>query len=192
MKHTAGIWAITGMLIAPLAHADVILHTFNWKYSEVTAKADLIKSAGYKQVLISPPLKSSGNEWWARYQPQDLRLVDSPLGNKQDLEQLIAAMKARGIAVYADVVLNHMANESWKRSDLNYPGNDLLQSYASNPAYFERQKLFGDLGKTSFPVRIFIPKGASATGAIRVMSSIGDSVAVPVTRGCRIWIPTTG
>ena len=115
MKHTAGIWAIAGMLIAPLAHADVILHAFNWKYSEVTAKADLIKSAGYKQVLISPPLKSSGNEWWARYQPQDLRLIDTPLGNKQDLEQLIAAMNARGIAVYADIVLNHMANESWKR-----------------------------------------------------------------------------
>lgn len=143
MKHTAGIWAIAGMLIAPLAHADVILHAFNWKYSEVTAKADLIKSAGYKQVLISPPLKSSGNEWWARYQPQDLRLIDTPLGNKQELEQLIAAMKARGIAIYADVVLNHMANESWKRQDLNYPGSELLGQYAANPAYFERQKLFG-------------------------------------------------
>ncbi|WP_180344155.1 alpha-amylase family protein [Aeromonas allosaccharophila] len=159
MKHTAGIWAIAGMLIAPLAHADVILHAFNWKYSEVTAKADLIKSAGYKQVLISPPLKSSGNEWWARYQPQDLRLVDSPLGNKQDLEQLIAAMKARGIAVYADVVLNHMANESWKRSDLNYPGNELLQNYASNPAYFERQKLFGDLGQNFLSGQDFHPEG---------------------------------
>ncbi|MGL6163469.1 MAG: alpha-amylase family glycosyl hydrolase, partial [Aeromonas veronii] len=159
MKHTAGIWAIAGMLIVPLAHADVILHAFNWKYSEVTAKADLIKSAGYKQVLISPPLKSSGNEWWARYQPQDLRLVDSPLGNKQDLEQLIAAMKARGIAVYADVVLNHMANESWKRQDLNYPGNELLQSYASNPAYFERQKLFGDLGQNFLSGQDFHPEG---------------------------------
>ena len=42
MKKTAGIWVIAGMLIAPLAHADVILHAFNWQYSEVTAKADLI------------------------------------------------------------------------------------------------------------------------------------------------------
>ncbi|MGL5496729.1 MAG: alpha-amylase family glycosyl hydrolase, partial [Aeromonas sobria] len=159
MKHTAGIWAIAGMLIAPLAHADVILHAFNWQYSEVTAKADLIKSAGYKQVLISPPLKSSGNEWWARYQPQDLRLVDTPLGNKQDLEQLIAAMKARGIAVYADVVLNHMANESWKRQDLNYPGNELLGQYAANPAYFERQKLFGDLGQNLLAAADFHPEG---------------------------------
>ena len=159
MKHTAGIWAIAGMLIAPLAHADVILHAFNWKYSEVTAKADLIKAAGYKQVLISPPLKSSGDEWWARYQPQDLRLIDTPLGNKQDLEQLIAAMQTRGIAVYADVVLNHMANESWKRSDLNYPGSELLQSYAGNPAYFERQKLFGDLGQNFLAAQDFHPEG---------------------------------
>ena len=45
-------------------------------------------------------------------------------------------MQTRGIAVYADVVLNHMANESWKRSDLNYPGSELLQSTPVIPAYF--------------------------------------------------------
>lgn len=83
MKHTAGMLAIAGMLIAPLAHADVILHAFNWKYSEVTAKADLIKSAGYKQVLISPPLKSSGNEWWARYQPRICALSTPPLATSR-------------------------------------------------------------------------------------------------------------
>lgn len=68
-------------------------------------------------------------------------------------------MKARGIAVYADVVLNHMANESWKRQDLNYPGNELLQSYASNPGYFERQKLCGDLGQNVLSGQDFHPEG---------------------------------
>lgn len=68
-------------------------------------------------------------------------------------------MQARGIAVYADVVLNHMANESWKRSDLNYPGSELLQSYAANPGYFERQKLFGDLGQNLLASQDFHPEG---------------------------------
>ncbi|WP_234418398.1 hypothetical protein [Dongshaea marina] len=45
----------TCMLLTFGAKADVILHAFNWKYSEVTRKADEIKNAGYKEVLISPP-----------------------------------------------------------------------------------------------------------------------------------------
>ncbi|KUE81128.1 alpha-amylase [Aeromonas schubertii] len=159
MKHTAGFLVAASLLTAPLAQADVILHAFNWKYADITAQADAIKAAGYKMVLVSPPLKSSGNEWWARYQPQDLRLIDNPLGNKQAIEQLITAMSARGIAVYADVVLNHMANETWKRPDLNYPGQELLGQYAANPTYFERQKLFGDLGQNFLSGGDFHPEG---------------------------------
>ena len=103
-------------------YADTILHAFNWKYSDVTTNANQIAQAGYKKVLVAPAMKSSGSQWWARYQPQDLRTIDSPLGNKQDLTAMIAALKGVGVDVYADVVLNHMANESWKRSDLDYPG----------------------------------------------------------------------
>ena len=44
---------------------------------------------------------------------------------------MIAALKGVGIDVYADVVLNHMANDSWKRSDLDYPGTEVLNDYAS-------------------------------------------------------------
>lgn len=44
--------------------AEAILHAFNWKYADVTANAAQIAAAGYKKVLISPALKSSGNEWW--------------------------------------------------------------------------------------------------------------------------------
>ena len=107
------------LLCCQAASADVIMHAFNWKYADVTAQADAIASAGYKVVLISPPLKSSGSEWWARYQPQDYRVIDTPLGNKQTLKTMIDTLAAKGVRVYADVVLNHMANESWKRSDLN-------------------------------------------------------------------------
>jgi hypothetical protein len=27
-------------------------------------------------VLVAPPLKSEGSAWWARYQPQDYRVID--------------------------------------------------------------------------------------------------------------------
>lgn len=94
------------LLCASPAYADVILHAFNWNYSEITAKATEIQQAGYKKVLIAPPMKSSGEQWWARYQPQDLRLIDHPRGNKQQLQTLIQTMTSKGIQVYADVVLN--------------------------------------------------------------------------------------
>ncbi len=137
--------ALATSLLACHASADVILHAFNWKYSDITAKAEEIRAAGYKKVLIAPPLKSAGSEWWARYQPQDYRVIDHPLGNKEQLQTLINTMNTKGIQVYADIVLNHMANESWQRSDLNYPGSLVLNQYQSNSAYFERQKLYGTL-----------------------------------------------
>ena len=148
----------TGM-IASSAQADTILHAFNWKYSDITSQAKQIAQAGYKKVLISPPLKSSGDQWWARYQPQDIRLIDSPIGNKQDLQALIAALNTEGVDVYADVVLNHMANESWKRSDLDYPGSELLSQYSQNMTYYNQQKLFGDLSLGQFSANDFHPAG---------------------------------
>ncbi|MGD8112188.1 alpha-amylase family protein [Vibrio sp. TRT 17S01] len=141
------------------ANADAILHAFNWKYSDVTSNASAIAQAGYKKVLISPAMKSSGNEWWARYQPQDLRVIDSPLGNKQDLQAMIAALQNVGVDVYADVVLNHMANESWKRSDLNYPGTEVLNDYSSRASYYQNQTLFGDLNNNLFSANDFHPAG---------------------------------
>jgi alpha-amylase len=146
MTHiTQSFAAVVLLTLSSMANADVILHAFNWQYSEVTAKADEIANLGYKKVLVSPAYKSTGNEWWARYQPQDIRVIDNPLGNKQDFQAMINALSARGVDVYADIVFNHKANESWKRSDLNYPGTDILNEYAANSSYFAQQTLFGDI-----------------------------------------------
>ncbi len=125
--------------------ADVILHAFNWSYAAVADRAEAIAEAGYRGVLVAPPLRSAGTEWWARYQPQDLRLIDHPLGNTLDFVDMIDALAAVGVGVYADVVLNHMANEAAQRPDLNYPGAAVLAEYAADPQHFESLKLFGDL-----------------------------------------------
>ncbi|HIF9342766.1 TPA: alpha-amylase family glycosyl hydrolase [Photobacterium damselae] len=152
MKYKKLIYAGLALIgsLHSTAYADAILHAFNWKYSDITNRAKDIANAGYKKVLISPAMKTSGNEWWARYQPQDLRVIDSPIGNKEDLQKMISTLQGVGVDVYADVVLNHMANESWKRSDLDYPGKDVLLKYSENMPYFENQKLFGDLNNNLF------------------------------------------
>ncbi|OOF26697.1 alpha-amylase family protein [Salinivibrio sp. IB872] len=151
--------AISLFIYSATAHSEAILHAFNWPYQLVEARAEHIAEAGYKKVLVAPAMKSSGTEWWARYQPQDLRVIDSPLGNKQDFQAMIAALGQHGVAVYADVVLNHMANESGLRDDLNYPSAQVLEHYAQNQEAFEQQTLFGQLSQHLFSSMDFHPEG---------------------------------
>ena len=133
---------------------DVVLHAFDWPYALIASRAEEIAQAGYKYVLVSPPMKSkkseSGTQWWQRYQPQDYRVIDNQLGNTTDFKQMIAALMASGVGVYVDVVFNHMANESSIRRDLQYPSGDDLTLYKTNQEYFEQQKLFGDLTEPLF------------------------------------------
>lgn len=133
------------LLAAASAQADVILHAFNWRYSDVTARADAIRDAGYRMVLVAPAHKSAGTEWWSRYQPQDYRTIQHTLGDRASFVAMVNALTQRNIRVYADVVLNHMANEAWKRSDLNYPGTEVLATYAADSTYWNAQRLFGNL-----------------------------------------------
>jgi alpha-amylase len=132
-------------LVGGTARADVVLHAFNWPYATVEARATEIANLGYRAVLVAPPLRSQGNAWWARYQPQDYRVIDHPLGDTDSFVSMSAALQARGVRVYADIILNHMANESGWRSDLNYPGSQVLSVYAADPNRYARLRLFGDL-----------------------------------------------
>ena len=134
--------------------SNVILHAFDWKYGDITRKANEISKIGYKTVLVSPPMKSLKSTpetaWWQRYQPQDYRVIDNELGNTTDFKNMIAELKVYGLRVYVDVVFNHMANESRKRKDLQYPSAEDIQQYQTNSEYYEKQKLFGDLSKPLF------------------------------------------
>ncbi|MEF1289088.1 alpha-amylase family protein [Vibrio sp. M260118] len=133
---------------------DVILHAFDWPYEMIERRADQIYKAGYKNVLVSPPMKSfkseSGTQWWQRYQPQDYRVIDNQLGNTESFTSMLEALAAYGIGVYADVVFNHMANESSQRTDLQYPSAVDMQTYAHSTQHFEKQRLFGDLSQPLF------------------------------------------
>ncbi|NVJ51861.1 MAG: alpha-amylase [Gammaproteobacteria bacterium] len=133
------------LLMIKSVQADVILHAFNWHYDEVTEQASTIAAMGYKHVLIVPPVKSArfGCAWWQRYQPQDYRVIDHCKGNKQSLVRMINTLNQYDISVYADVILNHMANE--RGNSQSFPGSDALASYQSNAAYWQQQQLFGNL-----------------------------------------------
>jgi alpha-amylase len=141
---------MVGSVNLAAAHAEVVLHAFDWHYREVAEKATSIADAGYSAVLVMPPHKSKvdadgESAWWQHYQPQDLRVVEHSRGNKEDLVAMISALHRAGVEVYADVVLNHMANDPELHPGLAYPGQSVLGAYAAHPTYYAAQRLFGNI-----------------------------------------------
>jgi alpha-amylase len=140
------------------------LHAFNWRYQEIIDALESIRASGYGAILIPPPLYSDpdGDAWWQRYQPKDYRVLLSHLGGKQELEQLIAACHAgpEPIRVYADLVINHMANEA-RHDRLTFPGEAELERYRREPDRFERNRIYGDLS-----VGLFSPWDFNQAGEI--------------------------
>jgi alpha-amylase len=138
--------ALVLWLFVSLSHAqaEVILHTFDWPYQRIGERAREIAERGYHAVLVAPPLKSGSDcTWYFRYQPQDLRTIDHCRGNTQDFARMVELLDARKIKVYADVVLNHMANE--RNGALDFPGQSALDDYQQRLDYWQQQRLFGDL-----------------------------------------------
>lgn len=142
---------------APAQAEGVILHAFNWRYADIAARADEIAQRGYRAVLVSPPQRSEGAPWYQRYQPQDYRMISNPLGDREDLQNVVAQLSARGVAVHADVVLNHMANETTQRVDLDYPGARVLGQYLLESGQQARRYLFGDVSTNLFTAADFHP-----------------------------------
>lgn len=146
---------ISFFLYIPVAQSAAILHAFNWTYEEVGNRAAEIANLGYKKVLVAPPLKSNRDNcaWWARYQPQDYRVIDHCLGNTESFKNMITALSANNVETYADVVINQMANERF--NSVIFPGQEALNDYAQSSEYWQRQRLFGDLANGLFDASDF-------------------------------------
>ena len=112
----------------------VILHCFNWKYSDIEAELANIAAAGFTAVQTSPAqpeLTPEGNDaekdpdiWYWLYQPLGFRVADydqgdvNYLGDKDDLKSLCEAADEYGVKVIVDVVANHLAGGTLGDEDL--------------------------------------------------------------------------
>ena len=135
---------------------DVILHAFDWSYATVTERAPAIAKAGYGAVLVTPPLKSpitAQCRWYQRYQPQDFRVISNCDGDKESFVTMVEALNQVGVLTYADVVVNHMANE--RNGATTFPGDETLADYASESDYWQQQQLYGDLDHDLFSAEDF-------------------------------------
>ncbi len=104
----------------------VILHCFNWKYSDIKASLSQIKAAGFVAVQTSPAQLNVTNQdnWNILYRPRDSKAGPNVLGTSSDLKALCDAAHALGIKVIVDVVANHTDGsldwvaDYWKNTDL--------------------------------------------------------------------------
>jgi len=93
-----------------IAQPTAIYHAFNQSYAEVETFACALANQGYSHLQISPAQQSNpGREWWKRYQPYDLSVIQG-LGSERDLRSLTTTAHSCNLKVIADVVFNHMAN----------------------------------------------------------------------------------
>lgn len=88
----------------------VILHCFDWKYTDIQAELKNIKDAGFTAIQTSPVQKNYAEQtvWNTLYRPRNSSEIGPcSLGTKSELQALCTAAHALGIKVIVDVVANH-------------------------------------------------------------------------------------
>jgi len=132
MKHVLQCSAVGLMLTggAAQSHAGAFVQLFEWKWNDVAQECEnFLGPKGFSAVQVSPPQEHiQGNAWWTRYQPVSYQL-QSRGGNAADFANMVSRCNAVGVDVYADAVVNHMANgsgtgsggSSYSSGSLSYP-----------------------------------------------------------------------
>ena len=111
--------AVPGQSVAnePDVKRTVFVQLFEWRWSDVARECEsYLGPKGFAAVQISPPqehvvLPSQGYPWWQSYQPVSYKL-ESRMGTREEFKDMVARCHAVGVAIYADVVINHMAGGS--------------------------------------------------------------------------------
>ncbi|MFZ2989696.1 carbohydrate-binding module family 20 domain-containing protein, partial [Ideonella sp.] len=132
---------------APLNPKDTSVQMFQWSWNDIATECtQWLGPKGFGGVQISPPGASKvANGWWGVYQPVNYVNLTSRMGNATQLQNMINTCHAAGVRVYADIVVNQMADGSgtatdgstWNANTLSYPffsGNDFHSNCLINPA----------------------------------------------------------
>lgn len=114
---------------------DTSVQLFEWAWPDIATECtQWLGPQGYGAVQISPPGASkNANGWWGVYQPVNYVNLTSRMGNAQQLQSMIDTCHNAHVRVYADIVVNQMADGSsatqgaatdgstWDASTLKYP-----------------------------------------------------------------------
>lgn len=116
-----------------------ILHLLNWPLKDVTYSLDKVASQNFDAIQINPlqPLKEGGyKEWWMSYQPCGFH-IGNIYGDKKDLIELCAEASKYNIRIIADVICNHMAEDS---NHCLMPHDKVDFVLKNNPSFWKERK----------------------------------------------------
>jgi amylosucrase len=116
---------------------------FAGRLDRVREHVDYLCELGVSYVHLMKVMQSRRGENDGGYAVTDYRTVDSALGNNADLAALCADLRARGISVCVDLVLNHCAREHpWavaaQSGDKHYQGYFHMFDDRTLPDAYER------------------------------------------------------
>ena len=127
----AGVAMSPAAAAATLNPSDSSVQLFKWSWSDIATECtQWLGPQGYGGVQISPPSAAMSNgNWWDMYQPTNYGSLTSRMGTATDLQNMINTCHAAGVRIYADIVVNQMANgsgnatdgSSWNAGSLQYP-----------------------------------------------------------------------
>ena len=118
----------------------VILHCFNWKYTDITAELKNIAAAGFTSVQTSPAQISVNAGWWKYlYEPLGFSIGTNDLGTKTELKDLCEEAEKYGIKVIVDVVANNLAADDNIQADLK--GSEYWHTYGDILDFRDRNQI---------------------------------------------------
>ncbi len=109
----------------------------------VLTRLDYVEDIGITYVHFMPCLKPRPGDSDGGYSVMDYREINPDYGSMADFEEVSAALRARGISVCIDLVLNHTAKEhAWAvaaaKGDRKYQDYYLMFDDATQPQAYEQ------------------------------------------------------
>lgn len=146
-------WHLREDQIGYVCYADRFAGTL----ANVAKRLDHLEELGVTYLHLMPLLRPRPEPNDGGYAVADFRGVDPALGDVDDLEQLTAALRARGMSLCLDLVLNHTAREhAWARraraGDPDYRDYYLVFDDRTLPDAYERTlpEVFPDTAPGNF------------------------------------------
>ncbi len=138
---------ISGAALAKSKVAGTAISLAGWRWQAVIDNMDRIKNAGYTAILLSPHTATcSGAFGGMGYDPSDFDSFHGGFGSEGELAGLIRVAHARGIHVYADMIMNHMCakpDRNYRRfSQRDFHGHGQITNW-DDPWQVEHGDLFG-------------------------------------------------
>jgi amylosucrase len=101
---------------------------FNGTLQGILDKLDYLEDLGISYVHLMPCLKPRPGDSDGGYSVMDYRQINPAFGSMADFEAVSAALRARGISLCVDLVLNHTAKEhAWAKKAAK--GDPVYQDY---------------------------------------------------------------